>query len=62
MMFNWLSLVAGICYVVLGIVMMIYKFIEPIYAYSLGTVLILYGIFRIWRVIFKFRNTEEDEE
>lgn len=62
MMFNWLSLVAGICYVVLGIVMMIYKFFEPIYSYALGAVLILYGIFRIWRAISKFRNTEEDEE
>jgi len=61
MMFNWLSLVAGICYVVLGIVMMVYKFLEPMYAYSLGAVLILYGIFRIWRVIKKFRNTDEDE-
>ncbi|MCC9035664.1 C4-dicarboxylate ABC transporter [Chryseobacterium sp. Ch-15] len=62
MMFNWLSLIAGICYVALGIVMMVYKFLEPIYAYALGAVLILYGIFRIWRAISKFRNTAEDED
>ncbi|WP_332598661.1 hypothetical protein [Chryseobacterium sp.] len=41
---------------------MVYKFLEPIYAYALGAVLILYGIFRIWRAISKFRNTAEDED
>lgn len=62
MMFNWLSLAAGICYVILGIVMIVYKFLEPLYAYLLGAILILYGIFRVWRAISKFRSTDEDEE
>ena len=52
-MFNWLSLVTGFFYVVLGIVVIIYKFLivvlEPNIAYAMGSLLILYGLFRIYR-------------
>jgi len=61
MMFNWLSLVTGLFYIVLGIVIIVYKFfftlLEPAVAYPLGGLVILYGIFRIWRAVSKIKNT-----
>jgi uncharacterized membrane protein HdeD (DUF308 family) len=52
-MFNWLSLITGFFYVVLGIVVIIYKFLivilEPLVAYAMGSVLIVYGLFRMYR-------------
>ena len=60
-MFNWLSLVTGLFYIVLGIVIIVYKFfftlLEPAVAYPLGGLVILYGIFRIWRAVSKIKNT-----
>jgi len=65
MMFNWLSLVTGFFYVVLGIVVIIYKFfiiyLEPNIAYSLGALLILYGIFRIFRSAYKIKDKKDEE-
>ena len=65
MIFNWLSIVAGFFYLVLGIVVIIYKFfvifLEPNVAYPLGGLLILYGIFRIARAIFKIREERNEE-
>ncbi|MFC4685735.1 MAG: C4-dicarboxylate ABC transporter [Chryseobacterium sp. 36-9] len=59
-MFNWLSLITGIFYIVLGIVVILYKFfiiiLEPNVAYPLGGLLIAYGIFRIVRAIFRIKN------
>ncbi len=59
-MFNWLSLVTGIFYIVLGIVVILYKFfiiiLEPNVAYPLGGVLIAYGVFRIARAIIRLKN------
>ncbi len=59
-MFNWLSLITGIFYIVLGIVVILYKFfiiiLEPNVAYPLGGLLIVYGIFRIVRAIFRIKN------
>lgn len=62
MMFNWLSLAAGICYVVLGVFMFFNNILEPLYSNALGVLLVLYGIFRLWRVSINFRNREDDEE
>ena len=63
MMFNWLSFVTGFFYIVLGIVVIIYKFfiipVEPNVAYPLGGLLILYGIFRIVRAFYKMRKNDE---
>ena len=63
MMFNWLSFVTGFFYIVLGIVVIIYKFfiipVEPNVAYPLGGLLILYGIFRIVRALYKMRKNDE---
>ncbi|WP_428070457.1 C4-dicarboxylate ABC transporter [Chryseobacterium gambrini] len=65
MMFNWLSLVTGLFYIVLGIVVMYYRFfftvLEPGVAYALGGLLILYGIFRIYRAITKIKNSGNEE-
>jgi len=65
MMFNWLSLVTGLFYIVLGIVVIIYKFfftiLEPAVAYGLGALLILYGVFRIYRAISKIKNSSDEK-
>lgn len=65
MMFNWLSLVTGLFYIVLGIVIIVYKFfftiLEPTVAYPLGALVMLYGVFRIWRAISKIKNTGDNE-
>ncbi|WP_394352921.1 C4-dicarboxylate ABC transporter [Chryseobacterium cheonjiense] len=65
MMFNWLSLVTGLFYIVLGIVVILYKFfftvLDPGVAYALGGLLILYGIFRIYRAISKIKNTDHEK-
>ncbi|SDH54385.1 DUF308 domain-containing protein [Chryseobacterium taeanense] len=65
MMFNWLSLVTGLFYIVLGIVVILYKFfftvLEPGVAYALGVLLILYGIFRIYRAISKIKNSDNEK-
>ena len=64
MMFNWLSLVTGLFYIVLGIVIIVYKFfftlLEPAVAYPLGAVVMLYGVFRIWRAVSKIKNTGDE--
>lgn len=65
MIFNWLSVVAGLFYVVLGIVVIIYKFfviyLEPNVAYPLGGLLVAYGIFRVVRAIYKIREQRDEE-
>lgn len=65
MMFNWLSILAGLFYIVLGIAVMIYKFfvvfLEPNIAYPLGALLIIYGLFRIIRAIYKIRKSRNEE-
>ncbi len=65
MIFKWLSVVAGFFYILLGIVVIIYKFfvifLEPNIAYPLGGLFVLYGTFRIARVIYRIRE-ERDEE
>ncbi|MBS1571170.1 MAG: C4-dicarboxylate ABC transporter [Bacteroidetes bacterium] len=63
-MFNWLSLIVGFFYIVLGIVVMVYKFLiivlEPNIAYAMGSLLILYGCFRMYRA-YKNLNPKNDE-
>lgn len=61
-MFKWLSLLAGFIYIVLGIVVIIYKYfvivLEPNIAYALGALLIAYGLFRIIRAIKSVNENE----
>ncbi|MDQ0783345.1 C4-dicarboxylate ABC transporter [Chryseobacterium sp. W4I1] len=65
MMFNWLSLVTGLFYIVLGIVVIVYKFfltvLEPAVAYPLGAVLILYGLFRIYRAVSRIKDSGNEK-
>ncbi|KUG10110.1 C4-dicarboxylate ABC transporter [Elizabethkingia sp. HvH-WGS333] len=64
MTFNLLSIVAGICYITLGIFVIMYKFfiveLGEAAAYPLGGLLIIYGIFRLIRVVNKFRKKNEE--
>ncbi|AZA80902.1 C4-dicarboxylate ABC transporter [Chryseobacterium lactis] len=64
-MFNWLSLVTGLFYIVLGIVVIVYKFfftiLEPAIAYALGVVLVIYGVFRIYRAISRIKKSRNEE-
>ena len=63
-MFNWLSIIAGIFYIILGIAVIVYKFfiilLEANVAYPLGALMVVYGIFRIARAIYKMRNTSDE--
>ena len=61
MIFNKLSIVAGFFYIVLGIAVMVYKFLETNVAYSLGGLMILYGVFRIVRSIYRIREQQDEE-
>jgi len=65
MIFNWLSIITGIFYIVLGIVVIIYKFfiiyLEPLIAYSLGALLVLYGLFRIGRAVYRIRQDGDED-
>ncbi|WP_238584967.1 C4-dicarboxylate ABC transporter [Chryseobacterium sp. Leaf201] len=65
MMFNWLSLITGLFYIVLGVVVMLYKFfftvLEPGIAYALGVLLILYGLFRIYRAVTRIKNSGDEK-
>ncbi len=61
-MFNWLSLVTGVFYIILGVVVILYKFfiilLEPNVAYPLGLLLIAYGVFRIVRAVIRLKKDE----
>lgn len=64
-MFNWLSVVIGFFYVVLGITVVVYHFfvvpLEPSVSYPLGGLLMIYGIFRIVRAILKIKKSKNEE-
>lgn len=65
MTFNWLSLVTGFFYIVLGVFVLLkhWFFVElqPGAAYAFGAVMIAYGIFRIVRAIYRFREYKNEE-
>lgn len=64
MVFNWLSLATGLCYVILGVFVIIYKFfviyLEPNVAYGLGAILIVYGLFRTYRGFKKLQKSKDE--
>ncbi len=64
-MFNYLSIVAGVFYVALGVFVIFYKFfviqLEPLTSYLLGALLIVYGIFRILRAINHLKKNQQNE-
>ena len=65
MMFNWLSLITGFFYIVMGVFVIIYKFfiitLDPNIAYMLGALMIVYGVFRIFRAIYKIKGERNEE-
>ncbi|WP_417428550.1 DUF308 domain-containing protein [Halpernia sp.] len=62
MIFNWLSLVTGFFYIILGIVIILYKItLTNNVAYLFGTVLILYGIFRMVRSFIKLKQLKDEK-
>ncbi len=66
-MINWLSIFAGICYVALGVFVIIEKSflittLQPLVAYVLGGVFVVYGIFRLSRAIIKLKNSKYEDE
>lgn len=64
MIYRWLSAAVGVLYVVMGGFVFYYKnFVVPledIVAYSLGTLLVVYGFFRVVRVIKKYNQKNEN--
>lgn len=62
MVFSWLSLFTGFAYIAFGIAVIIKKwffiYLDIMAAYSLGVLMILYGIFRIVRAIKQIRSKE----
>ncbi|WP_292008361.1 C4-dicarboxylate ABC transporter [Chryseobacterium sp.] len=62
---NWLSLITGFFYIVLGVVIIIYKFffvtLDPTIAYVLGVIMMAYGVFRIFRAIAKIKASRDEE-
>lgn len=65
MMFNWLSLVTGFFYIVMGIFVIIYKFfvitLDPTVSYLLGGLMIVYGFFRIFRAVYRLRENKNED-
>lgn len=63
MLFNSLSLIAGILYIIVGSFVIITKSfgtkLEPIPAYVLGNILCAYGVFRIIRAIIRIKKKNE---
>jgi len=64
MTFKILSLFAGLLYIIVGIFVFRYSFfiikLDQNIAYGLGSVLVLYGIFRIVRAILQIRNSRNE--
>lgn len=65
MIFKYLSLFTGICYIVMGVVMLVYrtsfKSFDPTLLLGFGIIIILYGLFRIWNGVLKLKNKEDEE-
>lgn len=64
MLFNILSFVTGVFYIVLGIVVLVYKFfvipLDAVVAYPLGGLLIVYGFFRLMRAYYKYKEQRDE--
>ena len=66
MALNYLSVVTGFFYMVLGVFVMYRKWfltpLEDAVAYSVGALMVLYGIFRIIRAVYRIRNRDLEDE
>jgi hypothetical protein len=66
MLFRYLSILVGLCYILVGIFTILYKAfivipLEQVTSYLLGAVLCGYGIFRIGRAIYQIKKSKLDE-
>lgn len=65
MTFNWLSLVTGVFYIILGIFIIIKLWffvpLEQNVSYILGGLMILYGFFRIFRAIYRIKQSKNED-
>lgn len=65
MAFNWLSILTGFFYMVLGVFIILKKWffvpLEDFVSYSLGTLMIAYGIFRMGRAIYRMKKEKNEE-
>ncbi|WP_262149363.1 C4-dicarboxylate ABC transporter [Chryseobacterium foetidum] len=66
MVFKYLSILVGLCYILVGVFTIIYKAfivfpLEQLIAYALGAVLIGYGVFRITRGFYQIKKSDQDE-
>ncbi len=65
MVFKYLSLVTGFCYMLLGLVIIVYKTsfasFDPTMILVFGIAIILYGIFRIWRGFINLKDSRDEE-
>ncbi|MEE3724876.1 C4-dicarboxylate ABC transporter [Riemerella anatipestifer] len=63
-MFNYLSILAGVMYLTLGVVVLGYKFfviqLDDYVAYPLGILMIIYGVFRVFRAIHNIKESKKD--
>ena len=64
MAFKWLSFITGFFYIVLGIAILFKKWfvipLEDFATYGLGSLMVIYGLFRMIRAYYKFKQ-EKDE-
>lgn len=64
MLFKWLTVTTGFFYMVLGVVILWKKWffipLEDFAAYALGALMIAYGIFRMVRVLYKVKNSDDE--
>ncbi|MDO4764151.1 MAG: C4-dicarboxylate ABC transporter [Flavobacteriaceae bacterium] len=65
MLYNSLSLIAGMLYIAVGVFVIITKSfsveLDPMIANILGGLLCLYGVFRIVRAIIRLKRKNNDE-
>ncbi|MRM86064.1 C4-dicarboxylate ABC transporter [Riemerella anatipestifer] len=63
-MFNYLSILVGVMYLTLGVVVLVYKFfviqLDDYVAYPLGILMIIYGVFRVIRAIHNIKESKKD--
>ena len=65
MALNWLSIVSGFCYMVLGVFIILKKWflvpLEDFVSYALGALMIAYGIFRMIRAFYRLKQSKDEE-
>jgi uncharacterized membrane protein HdeD (DUF308 family) len=63
---TWMHLISGSIYLIMGALVIYLKFFNSIQlsngaAYAFGCLLLLYGIFRLYRGVVNFRNDKLDQ-